>query len=302
MGLPDPAQIGASIVLGGISQGMHEQSSMRLMDYQNRLYRENLADQRAYDAPSAVMARYRAAGLNPDLLLGQGASMSSGASQMGAAGSTGSPDFDGHLAAISAASLNQAQADNIQADTELKEAQAIDLENQARNRDEMTRIKDFESKIQDKLANSKIEVDQANIKVLANTADKLFEEIKGVKADVVRKEFENAHLQEKWDLFLQEMADKHKLSQAQIRNLNQQFEQSSQRFIKEMELVAQEIESGKEVAARRRYDDAWSVFLTNLMQNDDEGVVGFLEYGAGFLLRLWDKTLDRVSFGLGLRK
>lgn len=300
--LPDPAQIGLSVALGGVSTAIHGAQSRSLMDYQNSLYRQNLADQRAYDDPSAVMARYRRAGLNPDLLLGQGASMSSGSAPMGALGSSGSPDFDGHLAAVSAASLNQAQADNISADTDLKEAQARDLENQGRNRDELTRIEDFESKIQDKLADSKIEVDKAQISVLANTADKLFEEIKGVKADVVKKEFENAHLQDQWNLYLRQMADEHNLSQAQLRNLNQAFEQAEKKFIKEMELVAQDIEAGKADAARRRYDDFFANFTQDFIDSADGSVKGFLMQGAGILMRALDKTLDRVSFGMSIRK
>lgn len=124
--IPDLAQLGVSFALGGVSTAMHGVESRSLMDYQNDLYRQNLADERAYTDPSAVMARYRRAGLNPDLLLGQGVSMSSGSAPMGALGSSGSPDFDGHLAAVSAASLTQAQADNVKADTELKEIEAKD--------------------------------------------------------------------------------------------------------------------------------------------------------------------------------
>ena len=40
----------------------------------NRVERENLADERAYNDPSAVMARLKDAGLNPDLIYGNGAS------------------------------------------------------------------------------------------------------------------------------------------------------------------------------------------------------------------------------------
>lgn len=41
------------------------------MDYQNQLMRENWEIQNAYNAPSAQMARYKEAGLNPNLIYGQ---------------------------------------------------------------------------------------------------------------------------------------------------------------------------------------------------------------------------------------
>ena len=45
-----------------------------MAEWYNRVERENLADERAYNNPSAVMARLKDAGLNPDLIYGNGAS------------------------------------------------------------------------------------------------------------------------------------------------------------------------------------------------------------------------------------
>ena len=44
-----------------------------MAEWYNRVERENLADERAYNDPSAVMARLKDAGLNPDLIYGNGA-------------------------------------------------------------------------------------------------------------------------------------------------------------------------------------------------------------------------------------
>jgi hypothetical protein len=45
-----------------------------MAEWYNRVERENLADERSYNNPSAVMARLKDAGLNPDLIYGNGAS------------------------------------------------------------------------------------------------------------------------------------------------------------------------------------------------------------------------------------
>ena len=158
--LPEPAQLGTSAFLGVGSSLLHNFLSKDLMNYQNSLYRANLADQRAYDDPSSVMSRYRKAGLNPDLLLGQGANFGSGSSPMGALGSTGSPDFDGHLAAVSAASLNRAQEENIEADTKLKEKEAEDFDSQIE-------FREFTSKLQTLMHNLNVEMTKAQIDHLA---------------------------------------------------------------------------------------------------------------------------------------
>jgi len=50
----------------------------RLMDYQNELYRQNLAEDRIYNSPVNTMARYKEAGLNPNLIYGNGTEAATG--------------------------------------------------------------------------------------------------------------------------------------------------------------------------------------------------------------------------------
>ena len=46
----------------------------KMAEWQVGIERENLADERAYNTPSAVMKRLKDAGLNPDLMYGNGTS------------------------------------------------------------------------------------------------------------------------------------------------------------------------------------------------------------------------------------
>lgn len=54
-----------------IANGSYLWSTKQQMDYQNELNRQNWAQENEYNSPAAQMARYRAAGLNPDLIYGQ---------------------------------------------------------------------------------------------------------------------------------------------------------------------------------------------------------------------------------------
>lgn len=50
----------------------------RLMEYQNQLYLQNLAEDREYNSPINTMARYKEAGLNPNLIYGNGTEAATG--------------------------------------------------------------------------------------------------------------------------------------------------------------------------------------------------------------------------------
>lgn len=81
----DAAMNGAIAASGAITQGGPKRQfkwNKRLAEEQNRMNRENSewmleqnkllqADQRKYDSPAEQMARYKAAGLNPNLIYGQ---------------------------------------------------------------------------------------------------------------------------------------------------------------------------------------------------------------------------------------
>lgn len=90
-----------------------------------RIAKDQLADERAYNDPSAQMARYMKAGLNPNLIYGQvnpnapSIASSLGASTSGVGlGASASPDFSG----LANGALTAAQIKNIEADTRNKDA------------------------------------------------------------------------------------------------------------------------------------------------------------------------------------
>lgn len=258
--IPDPAQLGVSVALGGVSTAMHGAESRSLMDYQNDLYRQNLADQRAYDDPSAVMARYRRAGLNPDLLLGQGASMSSGSAPMGALGSSGSPDFDGHLAAVSAASLNNAQEENIRANTKLMEKQSEDIDSQIEYRE-------FEKGIKKILTDNNVKITDAQVANLANQDKKIAEEIykliadKGVaEAEKALKEQQKAWNDKTEDLRIKEIKAHIRMMNFQADVSDEQAKEISKLVDARYDLLIAQTSGEKAKAAGQRLENESELF------------------------------------------
>lgn len=114
-----------------------------MADWYNRVERENLADERAYNNPSAVMARLKDAGLNPDLIYGNGASglVDSNVASAAMPSSVPPTDVAGPIMATPTAmeslftgaayAKTLAETKNIKADTAKKEGEvkALDLDN-----------------------------------------------------------------------------------------------------------------------------------------------------------------------------
>lgn len=98
-------------------------NSKKLMDYQNQLNIQNWHMQNAYNAPSAQMARYKEAGLNPNLIYGQ-------SNESGSISSVGIGNFHGRMPDLSVFSpwLEMSQ---IRADVKNKQAQNSLLNSQA---------------------------------------------------------------------------------------------------------------------------------------------------------------------------
>lgn len=64
------AGAGLDLASGLINTGVQYATSKKLMDYQNKLNIQNWKMANEYNSPSAQMARYKAAGLNPNLVYG----------------------------------------------------------------------------------------------------------------------------------------------------------------------------------------------------------------------------------------
>ena len=111
--------------------------------YQNQVARENVENERAYNSPSAVMQRLKDAGLNPDLMYGNGASglvdgnvaQSAGANSVPPANVgdiiAGTPTMAESLMTGAAYAKTIAETQNIKADTVKKEGevQSLDIDN-----------------------------------------------------------------------------------------------------------------------------------------------------------------------------
>lgn len=286
-----PVADGVGGVVNSLSAYFNRRFQERMMRQQREWQLEDWNRQNNYNSPSAVMARMASAGLNPDLLAGGNNSTATVPAQGSAPqGSQSHPMSQlGTQAAVQAMlsnklveseiNLNNANARHLDEDTELGRAD-IDLRSQAQ-------------KLQERLADSNIKFNDAQIEHLSKQADLLFQQIESVKLDNVRKDFDNNHLEQIFNMTVEAHRSQMKLTEAQIKKLQQDFEQSSERFIKELVLLQQDIDKGERDKARQQYDDFYANYVCELMKSDN-----FFVHGAGVLMRAADKFLDRFSFGL----
>lgn len=114
--------------------------SKKLMKYQNELNRQNWEATNAYNAPESVMSRYRAAGLNPNLIYGNGTVTPASPLPQPTGGSV-KQNMQGAVATGMPALLTKAQIanlsiqnDNLKQDTVIKanQAEGLKLDNTAK--------------------------------------------------------------------------------------------------------------------------------------------------------------------------
>ncbi len=265
----------------------------RRLNQQRQWQLEDWNRQNEYNSPAAVMARLRSAGINPDIVAG-GASSNAA---MPAQGSVPSSSQSMSLGSISRIAELREQArlqnDLVKSEINLNNANAEGARAGIEHGSRSLEIEALKTNIQRALADSHISLDNAQIQELISRSDLLFQQMEGVKLDNERKTFDNLHLQDVFDMTVEAHKSQMNLNYRQIRLLEQQYDQASQKFVKDMELVQQLIDKGERDKARQQYDNAYSDFVSTLLKSDN-----FFAHGAGIFMRLIDKTLDRISFGL----
>ena len=81
--------------LGGMgSAGISSARNMRIARYSADFERQMIQEQNAYNAPSAQMQRYQDAGLNPNLIYGQGSASAGNQSQIARYETPDLPTYD----------------------------------------------------------------------------------------------------------------------------------------------------------------------------------------------------------------
>ena len=160
-----------------------------MAEWYNRVERENLADERAYNDPSAVMARLKDAGLNPDLIYGNGASglvdsnvapaaMPSSVPPADVAGPImGTPTAMESLFQGAAYAKMLAETKNIKADTSKKEGEVASL-----NIDNFVKAATTDNAI--KLSGLEVQLTKAQAEYTFEQKSKLISEINDINEHV----------------------------------------------------------------------------------------------------------------------
>lgn len=116
------ALVGGAFGLAG--QKLQTKQEKELMQYQFDLQKQMFDYQAAYNSPSAQMGRLRAAGLNPNLVYGNGSVVNTNTATGGVGKGNGSNPFAGLGSAFMALMANMFRTANIDADTRNKKAAA----------------------------------------------------------------------------------------------------------------------------------------------------------------------------------
>ena len=116
------ALVGGLLGLGG--QKLQTKQEKELMQYQFDLQKQMFDYQAAYNSPSAQMGRLRAAGLNPNLVYGNGSVVNTNTATGSVGKGNGSNPFAGLGSAFMSLMANMFRTANIDADTRNKEAAA----------------------------------------------------------------------------------------------------------------------------------------------------------------------------------
>ena len=116
------ALVGGAFGLAG--QKLQTKQEKELMQYQFDLQKQMFDYQAAYNSPSAQMGRLRAAGLNPNLVYGNGSVVNTNSATGSVGKGNGSNPFAGLGSAFMALMANMFRTANIDADTRNKKAAA----------------------------------------------------------------------------------------------------------------------------------------------------------------------------------
>lgn len=161
----------------------------KMAEWQVGVERENLADERAYNNPSAVMKRLEDAGLNPDLMYGSGASglVDSNVSGSASVGNVPPADVAGPIMATptmmeslfqgAAYAKTVAETKNIKADTSKKEGEVTSL-----NIDNFVKSASSDNAI--KMSGLEVQLTKAQAEYTAEQKSKLISEINDINEHV----------------------------------------------------------------------------------------------------------------------
>ena len=135
--------VGLDLASGLINTGVQYATSKKLMDYQNQLNIQNWRMANEYNSPSAQMARYKAAGLNPNLVYGSlGQTAAGNVSSPSASGINPRTNFSSSIANYQIAAqqrkLLQAQEKNTLLSNDQIQANIRKTDAETRNIDENT--------------------------------------------------------------------------------------------------------------------------------------------------------------------
>nr|DAT95574.1 MAG TPA: DNA pilot protein VP2 [Microviridae sp.] len=161
----------------------------KMAEWQVGIERENLADERAYNNPSAVMKRLKDAGLNPDLMYGNGASglVDSNVADSASVGNVppadvagpimGTPTMMESLFQGAAYAKTVAETKNIKADTSKKEGEVTSL-----NIDNFVKAASSDNAI--KMSGLEVQLTKAQAEYTVEQKSKLISEINDINEHV----------------------------------------------------------------------------------------------------------------------
>lgn len=134
--MPDFAGAALDLASGLFNTGIQYATSKKLMDYQNKLNIQNWHMANEYNSPTAQMERYKAAGLNPNLVYGSlGQTAAGNLSSPSSSGVNPRTNFSG---SVTSYMLAAAQAKNLQLQNKNIEAQNKQIEANIRKTDAET--------------------------------------------------------------------------------------------------------------------------------------------------------------------
>lgn len=207
-GISAGASVGGSII-GAVANYASQQQAFRqnkeLMRMQNQYNVDQWNRENQYNSPAAQVARLREAGLNPDLMYGNGTTSTGMASQLSGKMQAGTPMSPVDYSSLA---LNAAQAGKLFAETRLINSQA---EKTGKETSWIDRLND--TSVQHML--SQIAVNDKEIEVQAS-------KIRNMDADSLSKEIDNKFKESQWEKLLRQMDDAHDVTVQQLKNMVQE--------------------------------------------------------------------------------